>query len=174
MINVAWYTEKRLTTAKEVFDKVARFEAPRSGHEWVFRGERDSRWLLQTHLERAILRFSGEQVLGLDHPRYPKQMLEMARRVLKTGLGGFSVSRIEGGLLRKFKRQSQGYLATPPGGNRVLEWLSIMQHFGAPTRLLDWTHSFYVALYFAVANSEGESAVWAIDHDWLCQTAQKV
>lgn len=46
-----------------------------------------------------------------------------------------------------------------------------MQHFGAPSRLLDWTHSFYVGLYFAIKDldqgSNGEAALWAVDWRWV-------
>lgn len=48
-----------------------------------------------------------------------------------------------------------------------MEWLAIMQHYGAPTRLLDWTHSFFAALYFAVEEAGKKCAVWALDVEWL-------
>jgi hypothetical protein len=38
-----------------------------------------------------------------------------------------------------------------------------MQHHGLPTRFLDWTDTFAVALYFAVAEIKDEAAVWMLD-----------
>jgi FRG domain len=43
-------------------------------------------------------------------------------------------------------------------------WYFLMQHYGCPTRLLDWTTSPLVALYFAVRHPKGhDAAVWVID-----------
>jgi hypothetical protein len=45
------------------------------------------------------------------------------------------------------------------------EWYFLMQHSGAPTRLLDWTEGALIALYFAVRNKldATDAAVWVLD-----------
>ena len=42
-----------------------------------------------------------------------------------------------------------------------------MRHYGAPTRLLDFTFSFFMAAYFALEDAQGNSVVWAINKNWL-------
>lgn len=55
-----------------------------------------------------------------------------------------------------------------PQNNEYLEWLSIMQHYGAPTRLLDFSYSMYVALFMAMDNAfSDEYSLWCINSNVL-------
>ena len=57
--------------------------------------------------------------------------------------------------------------ATDPNRSKW-EWYFLMQHYGAPTRLLDWTGNPLAALYFAIISErkdveKEDAAVWAFD-----------
>ena len=76
-----------------------------------------------------------------------------------------TIARVRGGiiaespLITRFKQNALALLADRPGSE--WEWLFVMRHYGVPTRLLDWSESPLVGLYFAVdekPNSDG--AVW--------------
>jgi FRG domain len=80
---------------------------------------------------------------------------------------------VEKELFREFRRAYHDYAAHPPKPESVLEWLSLMQHHGAPTRLLDFTYSIYVAAYFAVETATASAAVWAVRIDWALEESAR-
>jgi len=67
-----------------------------------------------------------------------------------------SRSKYESSLFNTFCREAHGYLGVVPTND--WEWLSLAQHHGLPTRLLDWTHNPLAALYFAVENHPKKDA----------------
>jgi len=72
-------------------------------------------------------------------------------------------------LLSKFQKALSDHPEKAPKLSQIVDWLALMQHYGTPTRFLDWSYSGSVAAYFAV---EGENkgcghAIWALDLDWL-------
>ncbi len=111
---------------------------------WAFRGQSDANWRLTTTLERA-----GEY--SSCSPRL--------------------ISDIEKYTLIQFQRRASQYISELPDKNSFVEWYSLIQHHGGPTRLLDFTHSFYVACFFALERASSEAAVYCLNTKLLQKAA---
>jgi len=71
------------------------------------------------------------------------------------------------GLLAPFKRFMEARLPNPPAHDEELKWVQLAQHYGLPTRLLDWTQNAAIALYFACLRPNVDGLVFAINPEDL-------
>ena len=102
---------------------------------WAFRGQSDAKWTIRSSLSRYL------QDYGIHKDAWVIQ---------------------EERILRLFRRKSHLFLEHIPDLNDSFQWLALMQHHGAPTRLLDLTWSPYVAAFFALERATEDAAVWAL------------
>lgn len=96
---------------------------------YIFRGQNNSEWNLQTTIERTSVT---------------------------------NKKRAERFMISEFKKNIYNHnISRVPNNN--LEILFHLQHFGAPTRLIDFTESPYVASFFALNEShKGYSSIYAV------------
>lgn len=76
--------------------------------------------------------------------------------------------RVERNLATRFLAGAPPRHGSLPNFGHWNQWLVLMQHYGLPTRLLDWTASILTALYFAVrSHHDQDAALWAISPTFL-------
>jgi hypothetical protein len=69
----------------------------------------------------------------------------------------------EANLNARFRLMAKTRRSEVPSASDPLGWLFLMQHYRLPTRLLDWSQSPLVALYFAIEKPDnGDAALWAL------------
>jgi hypothetical protein len=126
---------------------------------WCYRGQANAIWNLKTSFDRYVWKTVEASSGGTQI----------------TSFGPMEGRLNERSMLEHFQRDAHQHLALPV--DSVVDWLAWMQHYGTPTRLLDWTRSPLVALYFALGNGQPpqtDAAIWAIDLEWFVQRSMKM
>lgn len=104
---------------------------------WAFRGQREGNWPLVSSLCRRLSSYCPDRSVWSER---------------------------EARALRIFRRKAHTYLGDRSVLDDDLRCLALMQHHGAPTRLLDFTKSPFVAAYFALEDAElDDAAVFCLD-----------
>jgi FRG domain len=112
---------------------------------WLYRGQKKGIWKLQTTLERAM---SHWDVPLANAQEIEAQMVRDFRRKYK----GNELNRVE---------------------SDIFYCLALMQHHGAPTRLLDCTYSPFVAARFAIDIDGEHPVIWRFRAQWCEDQAKR-
>ncbi|MAE39905.1 MAG: hypothetical protein CML07_03085 [Psychrobacter sp.] len=111
----------------------------------VFRGHASKEWKLTSTLERICSAYHVE---------------------------GPSRAEREKNCLLEFQRRAYHYIQDQPGSNNLLEWIALLQHYGGPTRLVDVSHSLFVAAFFAIENATDDAVIWAFNTGKLTSSGE--
>ena len=125
----------------ESWDQFIEISKHFKGAEKIYRGQSDSSWHLTPSLTRLLNKY------------------EVSRN---------KAIQIELELLKDFQNNNSNQKISKFNPDNHILWWSVMQHFGAPTRLLDWTTDINIALYFAVCNNfDKDGALFLFDDGHL-------
>ena len=96
---------------------------------YLCRGQSDSSWDLKPSIVRLLPTMCSRT-----------EALEIEKRGMENFMAQAHLHLPSSWLPQKFPKPA------------LADWWAVMQHYSAPTRLLDWTNSLYVAAYFTVYN----------------------
>jgi hypothetical protein len=120
---------------------------------WLARGQADANWPLEPSLTRVLLRYGATEQIGWE--------------VEKQATFDFIDKAPQNEAVQKIDWPRPAWLR--------YYWYPIMQHYGVPTRLLDWTQSLWVAAYFAVTSEPVRAgAVYWFNRDIVLTHAYRV
>ena len=119
-----------------------------SGGQWIFRGHKSAKYQLQSGLDRWVDEIvSARSKRGIDTDK---------------DSFSFTLPRAEHFAIASFKSKAQQFQEYDSNVAALLA----MQHYGAKTRLLDFTTSIMVALFFAYEDkmTGEERAIYAVNY----------
>ena len=130
------------------FDEYREIISEHNLRKWIYRGQNNSNYKLESSLFRAFAKNAS-----IFYRRKTTKKLKILRGR-------------ETEMLNSVKRNAHLFLEHYPKPKADFDWLALMQHYGAPTRLLDFTFSPYIALYFAISGASRKPvAVYCIDYE---------
>ena len=117
-------------------------------------------------LQTELFTDSWNEKLGRFRSRYAFRGLSDSNYKLESRLArhGGDFRKLEKHLLRNFKKYAHRSVVEK---DSIWNWLSVAQHYGLPTRLLDWTYSPFVAMHFATADIDTfnvDGVIWAVNY----------
>lgn len=111
---------------------------------WVYRGhsrfadDGPNNWKLESRLDRFLQNHRGKAIRSS------------------------SWNLRERDQIKRFRGAAHIYLSHLSDTSDKLAWLALMQHYGSPTRLLDFTFNPAAALYFALREAGKDSGPYSI------------
>ena len=126
-----------------------------------YRGHRRSQWRLTSTLHRCI----GDAIRSVEESKKIKLPWEAQREILR-----------EEFKTNHSRFRSESWTLLDSGSREGWGTVFAMQHYGLPTRLLDWTESFACALFFAQdgRDQKEDASVWVLDAGMLNHLSLKL
>ncbi|MEO0324481.1 MAG: FRG domain-containing protein [Myxococcota bacterium] len=168
------------------------------GAPWIFRGHGDSRYDLLPSMERwdhGMERFAWEPYLlssvrarleqvyeGKSYIPFAEAAethttIDFTQRLVRAGLQAWGSERFVRDVMVPAGHDTEAFYRMQSNESAYgrLPLVAMAQHYGLPTRLLDWSRNALVAAYFAVnerlSDAGSEVCVWAFNTDAIINFA---
>ncbi|WP_414895534.1 FRG domain-containing protein [Pseudomonas chlororaphis] len=151
-----------------------------ANQQYIYRGQADASWRLEPSALRTSGQLTTRSLFGTQRPS-PKEQAHFEALVLRRFLKACDLSGL---VVPGYSRALQNRLDDILEKKMDYGWpdqmfdepLAVAQHYGVPTRLLDWTRRSFVAAYFAASaalqlkQAPDAIAVWSLNtlkrRDW--------